>query len=65
MSPILLQDGITPLSKWLLKLYMFSPTLSTQEKKLQKTFTFSKSNCGACICDTKIEMERHIGNVCY
>ena len=62
-GPMLLGDGVNLLSKWLLKPFIFSPTLSVQRKNLKKNI-FNKSSCGACIWDTKIEMERLSNNAC-
>ena len=65
MGRKLLRDGINSLSKWLLKPYIFSLSLSFSPKeKLEQKFIFSKSNCGGCICDTKIERDRLINNAC-
>ena len=60
MNPMLLENGVNPLS---IRVF-FSPTLSAQEKNFNKNL-FSKSNIEVCICDTKIEMERLIINACY
>ena len=63
IGPMLLGDGVNLISKWLLKPFIFSPTLSVQRKNLKKNI-FNKSSCGACIWDTKIEMERLSNNAC-
>lgn len=44
LDPILLEDGINVLSKWLVKLYIFGPTLSAQENDLNKNLSSTRVN---------------------
>ena len=44
LDPILFEDGINLLSKWLVKLYIFGPTLSAQENDLNKNLSSRRAN---------------------
>ena len=44
LDPILFEDGINLLSKWLVKLYIFGPTLSAQENDLNKNLSSTRAN---------------------
>ena len=60
IGPVVLEDGVNLLSKWLLNPYAFR-TLSAKNKN----FIFSNINYRAFICDNNCEIESFIKNAYY